>query len=517
MSDLFPQWYCVAALGSAVATVYFVLHFSRKYRAMVEYHPLSVDEWMDSTPTLSDEVYVAALHSLAIRGHEPSGDIPLISAPSPYIDGLKVTYDAGQRGTIPNARKLSLRGKAKANAIIVGTIRMGFGHHRIAHSACSWCLGAGADTYFHDLLNIDSSESQLIKDTEKIYSAGSRLASELGGVVEKIWGAMTLSGGVNVARNSWQLANDISALMDGMPKDVPVIASHSLVAMIAVACGFKHVINLVIDNHAQWFVVVPGAINLVQGPANYFDLLRMGIPSSELRYAGHWVPKDIVDNLEEDCDLRIERCEENEPRRLLVPIGGAGAQRKFVVSLVKALEEKIQQGLIQVILNAADHKHIHKAFETTLDNMDVEYDVVSDFEGLEEMCENPNSIRAPVVLLAFDSYFPSVAATDMLIRVCDVLVCKPSELAFYPIPKLMISRRVGDHEQFSAIRASELGDGTAELRTVEEAMAFLALLTEGDSAMFITMNECIMAAHAAGVYNGCQVAVELAQELSERG
>lgn len=34
----------------------------------------------------------------------------------------------------------------------------------------------------------------------------------------------------------------------------------------------------------------------------------------------------------------------------------------------------------------------------------------------------------------------------------DILCCKPSELAFYPIPKLMI-RRVGDHEAHSATRA----------------------------------------------------------------
>lgn len=34
----------------------------------------------------------------------------------------------------------------------------------------------------------------------------------------------------------------------------------------------------------------------------------------------------------------------------------------------------------------------------------------------------------------------------------DILCCKPSELAFYPLPKLMI-RRVGDHEAHSATRA----------------------------------------------------------------
>lgn len=42
-------------------------------------------------------------------------------------------------------------------------------------------------------------------------------------------------------------------------------------------------INLVIDNWAQWFVVVPGAINLVQGPANYEALLRMGVPPDQVR------------------------------------------------------------------------------------------------------------------------------------------------------------------------------------------------------------------------------------------
>ena len=63
-----------------------------------------------------------------------------------------------------------------------------------------------------------------------------------------------------------------------VPKDTPIIASHCLVGLLAVACGFKRVVNLVIDNHAQYFIVVPGAINLVQGPTNYHRLLRMGVP-----------------------------------------------------------------------------------------------------------------------------------------------------------------------------------------------------------------------------------------------
>ncbi len=67
-------------------------------------------------------------------------------------------------------------------------------------------------------------------------------------------------------------------LEQDLPKDTPIIATHSLVGLTAVACGFKNVINLVIDNYPQWFVIVPGALNLVQGPVNYHAFLRMGVP-----------------------------------------------------------------------------------------------------------------------------------------------------------------------------------------------------------------------------------------------
>jgi hypothetical protein len=45
---------------------------------------------------------------------------------------------------------------------------------------------------------------------------------------------------------------------------------------------------------------------------------------------------------------------------------------------------------------------------------------------------------------------------------------------FYPIPKLMI-RRVGDHEQVSALRASEVGDGTLEAREIEDCLEYVEL------------------------------------------
>jgi hypothetical protein len=71
---------------------------------------------------------------------------------------------------------------------------MGFGHHRIAYAATSWGLcDSNRDVYFHDLLNIEYEEANMIQDTDKMYSKLSRIASEWGGPIEKLWGSLTLS------------------------------------------------------------------------------------------------------------------------------------------------------------------------------------------------------------------------------------------------------------------------------------------------------------------------------------
>lgn len=111
---------------------------------------------------------------------------------------------------------------------------------------------------------------------------------------------------------------------------------------------------------------------------------------------------------------------------------------------------------------------------------------------------------------SFDDYFPAVATTDILSRVSDVLACKPSELAFYPVPKLMI-RRVGDHEQFSALRAAELGDGTLEAREIEDTLKYMNKFVN-NSELLTQMNNSIVQNAKIGVYDGCKNAVRIALE-----
>ena len=141
----------------------------------------------------------------------------------------------------------------------------------------------------------------------------------------------------------------------------------------------------------------------------------------------------------------------------------------------------------------------------------------------------------------YDDYFTAVATTDILCNISDVLACKPSELAFYPIPKLMIRRvsfflalcyvsthwqqliyflthllsiKVGDHEAYSALRASELGDGTLEVRTVPLAVKYVELFLS--SNLLEVMNNSIVNNNKIGLYDGCKNAVRIALERANR-
>jgi hypothetical protein len=371
-----------------------------------------------------------------------------------------------------------------------------------------------------------SDESELIKSTDELYSRFSRMASEIGGPVEKLWGSAMMQGDDNALRVAAAVAAHLQPLVTAYPLDTPIITTHQLCALTCAAAGFTNVVNLVVDNWPQWFLVVPQTLNIVQGPVNYQCFLKMGVRSEELQWAGHWCPAEMVQNIAVDCQRRIDRAmsasstsvqsesalqSAKKPLRMLIPVGGAGAQRKFIIHLVRAVAPYVKEGKIQLFLNAGDHEHMKTAFLQVLDECSISFETVQDIDGVrafqQKLLVDKNEPNKDVTLFAFDEYFPAVATTDILCRVADVLTCKPSELAFYCIPKLHI-RRVGDHEAASAKRSSELGDGTLEARELEDALAYLDLFLESPD-LLVSMNTAIINNNTIGTYDGCRKAVEL--------
>lgn len=353
----------------------------------------------------------------------------------------------------------------------------------------------------------------LLSKLNSSYSQFSRLASaDRTGVFERLWNELLSSGDANASRSMRSFCERLKPLLLGLHPDTPIIAAHTFVAVTALLCGFNRVINLVFDNHAQCVhVVPPPAINLVQTPKCEQQLLAMGVPASHVRLVGHFVPKALADNAIEDSNARISRAEQGHPRRFLFSVGGAGGQRTFLSKMLQGLARQswdLPRGL-HIMVNIGDHNFMRSDI---LSALNVEGVHVAERTGLAStlsFVEQGFSHRnITFTIFAGNDPLEATSITDTLARVADVLVTKPSELAFYPLPKLHITR-IGDHEAQAAVRAHELGDGTPEVRNATQAVR-LAKALATDDARFIRMSEAVRKQAQEGVYDGARRAFEAA-------
>ena len=95
-------------------------------------------------------------------------------------------------------------------------------------------------------------------------------------------------------------------------------------------------------------------------------------------------------------------------------------------------------------------------------------------------------------------------------RGSDVLVTKPSELAFYPVPKLFI-RRVGKHEMWGAIHSAEIGDGTLECRDIPHTLQMIDMFM--NTNLLDDMCDNIIMNKKSGISDGAYKVVEIAMGL----
>ena len=91
---------------------------------------------------------------------------------------------------------------------------------------------------------------------------------------------------------------------------------------------------------------------------------------------------------------------------------------------------------------------------------------------------------------------------------CDILITKPSELAYYPIPKVFM-RHIGGHEVFGAIYGREVGDSTWECPDKKSISEMLDRLL-ADKEIIVHLCDRIDKLNEQGVYNGAYECVRLA-------
>lgn len=428
----------------------------------------------------------------------------------------------------------------RENGLVVSTIRMGFGHYRIAMAGVSCAKAMGFQPYWLDLLAIPGITTDVINWCNTWYSRFSRLSQRSPWFNKHVWEAVTtgeptlpvLDQFLNTWTVGWpwrflktnvkdyKMSELFGNLYGTLPSDMPILTSHMWNCMGAVAGGMTNVVDMMFDNWPMSFQLTEGAKHGVQSPSGYYgfrvmngfdDKGRMMNPVSpdELYYTGHHVDHELVENIEVDCRARLDRMSNNEPRRLLVTMGGAGAQRELFKAIIDHCVPLIKQDKVTLFVNLGDHK----SNWDWLEEETREYkDLLQTHFSWEETKTMADDIRdkpsSGLHVFLFDNTFHGVYASNYLMRVVDVLITKPSELAFYPIPKIF-NERVGGHEMWGAIRGAELGDGTIETRTIPQTLQAIDLITE-DTDLMEMFCDCIVKNKSIGVYDGGYKCVELA-------
>lgn len=408
--------------------------------------------------------------------------------------------------------------------LIVGNIRMGFGHYRISIAMASCAKALGFDPYWLDLASFDATGSKMIREQNDMYSLASRISQKSKLFNKLVWEPLNCEGFKKISYNAKDQKNSelLVPIFRNIPKDIPYIATHVWPAQGAIHAGMTNVVNAIPDNWPMGLHLSEGAIHTVQTPFAYlgykmlngFDKKPLkGIPEESLKMVGCFVDHELLVNLEEDNRLRRERFATGKPVRILMTVGGAGAGFDMYVAMIKHLLPYVKEGKVALFINFGDHEGIYHKLNDALGGIETtnffnEYDKLKAFAA---------DIREKDVkgIYAFcnKDIFQAVYSTNLFMPVTDLLVTKPSELAYYPIPKVFM-KHIGGHEVYGAINGREKGDSTFECPTAESINEmFDRLLSDKD--ILTHMCDRIDELKRTGYYDGAYECVRLAAGLKK--
>ncbi|HBE15546.1 MAG TPA: hypothetical protein DCY72_04815 [Ruminococcaceae bacterium] len=407
--------------------------------------------------------------------------------------------------------------------IIVGNIRMGFGHYRISIAMASAAKALGYTPYWMDLNSYkDTTCTKVIGKQNDLYSLGSRLSQKFSLFNKLVWEPMNYEGFRQLSYNAADQKNAelMAPVFHSVPKDIPLIGTHVWPAQAALHAGMKHVVNAIPDNWPMALHLAEGATHTIQTHQSYMGYRILNgfkkkevlnpMPAEDLVYTGHYIDHELVANIEKDCDARLARKKNGEPMRFLLTIGGAGAQRELFAAVIKYLMPAVKAKKAALYVNVGDYKAVWEELCREIPSLnDVSTTHFNDWADTNAFTQdaivgNVEGVHA----FWHENIFEAVYCTNLLMRSADVLLTKPSELAFYPIPKLFL-KRIGGHEKWGAIHSAEMGDGTLECEDIPHTLQMVKLFLEEEDTLKY-MCDRIKANKAAGLYDGAYEVVKLA-------
>ncbi|WP_034448464.1 DUF6937 domain-containing protein [Butyrivibrio sp. AE2032] len=455
-------------------------------------------------------------------GDDSKADYSAVVVPNEYIgDMLGVSNIA-----IGSAAPGTAEGFDKEKGIIVGNIRMGFGHYRISMAIASAANHMGYKPYWMDLNSYKQTTcTKVISAQNDLYSTGSRLSQKSRLFNRIVWEPLNYEGFRQLTYNSGDQKNAelMAPVFANVPKDIPVVATHVWPAQAALHADMRYVVNAIPDNWPMALHFAEGSIHTVQTHYAYQgyricngmakDKVLSPMPEDNLVYTGHYIDHELVANIEEDCRRRLERKAQGKPMRFLLTIGGAGAQKEIFAAIINELMPAVREKKAALYVNIGDYMNVWDDLKKMCP--DIGMSTTTHFNNWNDTVKFAGDALDGDVegihLFCHDNIFEAVYATNLLMRSCDVLVTKPSELAFYPVPKLFI-KRIGGHEQWGAIHSAEIGDGTLECRDIPHTLQMINLFLE-DHTTLEGMCGCIVRNKENGIYDGAYEVVRIAMEM----
>ncbi|MBO6194193.1 MAG: hypothetical protein J6O00_08445, partial [Clostridiales bacterium] len=257
------------------------------------------------------------------------------------------------------------------NGIIVGNIRMGFGHYRISMAMASAANALGLTPYWMDLNSYpETTGTKVISAQNDLYSLGSRLSQKSKVFNKAVWEPVNYTGFKQLSYNAPDQKNAelMAAVFENVPKDIPVIGTHVWPAQAALHAGMKYVVNAVPDNWPMALHFSEGAVHTVQTHYAYQGYRTMNgmagdkvlkpMPADSLRYTGHYIDDELVKNIRKDNKARLARKESGKPMRFLLTIGGAGAQKEIFAAIINELLPEIKKNKAALYINIGDYINV---------------------------------------------------------------------------------------------------------------------------------------------------------------
>ena len=456
-------------------------------------------------------------------GDDSSADYPVIIRPNPVIGPLLGVSDIRVAEEGPSEEFDLEKG------LIVGNIRMGFGHYRISMAMASAANALGYKPYWMDLNSFpETSCTKVIGAQNDLYSKGSRISQKSRLFNKIVWEPMNYEGFRKLSYNASDQKNAeiMGTVFKNIPKEIPLIGTHVWPAQAALHGGMKYVVNAIPDNWPMALHLAEGSVHTIQTKQSYIGYRTLNgmrgkevlkpMPADSLVYTGHYIDDELVRNLEEDCAARLRRKEEKKPMRFLLTIGGAGAQKEIFAAIIRYLLPAVSKGKAALYVNVGDYRNVWDELAAEIEGLsDLAEEHFNDWTGTLAFTEQALSGDVTGVHAFWHAdIFEAVYCTNLLIRSCDVLVTKPSELAFYPVPKLFI-KRIGGHEKWGAIHSAEIGDGTIECEDIPHTLAMIRMFMK-DEVLFAEMCANILENKKTGIYDGAYKAVRIAMDLKNR-